>query len=57
MKLKQDWFAVPDGEIYPKLFVVGTVMTGRDLERARALGLIEEDAAKDTTRKAPKGKA
>ena len=54
MKLKQDWFAVPHGEIYPKTFAAGTVMTGRDLERAQALGLIEDE--KEARRAAKKAR-
>lgn len=42
--LKEDWLAVPAGEIYPKLFRAGDVLTGELLDRARALGLIEDKA-------------
>lgn len=42
--LKQDWLAVPEGEIYPVQFVAGDTLTGELLDRARGLGLIEDKA-------------
>jgi hypothetical protein len=39
--LKQDWLAVPEGKLYPKLFRAGTELTGELLDRAKSLGLIE----------------
>lgn len=51
--LKEDWFAVPDGEIYPQMFAKGTVLNGNMLARAKALGLVDELPA----RAAPQNKA
>jgi hypothetical protein len=42
--LKQDWLAVPEGQIYPVQFVAGETLTGELLDRARGLGLIEDKA-------------
>lgn len=42
--LKQDWFAVPEGELHPKMYLAGTVLTGELLERAEKLGLVEVKA-------------
>lgn len=42
--LKQNWFAVPDGEIYPVMYLAGTMLSGELLARARAMGLIEDQA-------------
>lgn len=50
--LKQDWFAVPDGQIYPVMFPKGTILTGEMLRRADELGLIEVKAHE----KAPENK-
>jgi hypothetical protein len=40
--LKVDWFAVPEGEIYPQMYRAGTVLSGELLDRALALGLVAE---------------
>lgn len=53
--LKHDWFAVPAGEIYPQLFPAGTVLTGELLERATALGLVDD--APEEPKRAPRRKA
>lgn len=53
--LKEDWLAVPAGEIYPKLFRAGEVLTGELLARAMNLGLIEDSAEEE--KPAPKSKA
>ncbi|MEH7827112.1 hypothetical protein [Gemmobacter denitrificans] len=52
--LKQDWFAVPEGEIHPKMFTAGTVLSGELLERAKALGLIEPLQEDEPEPKQPK---
>ncbi len=62
-KLKQDIFAVPDGEIHPKLFRAGEEVTGRVAAAAAEQGKIEQQppvAVNDTPRKRgrpPKNKA
>lgn len=50
--LKDDWFAVPAGAIYPVLYPKGTLLEGELLARARDLGLIEVKAHE----KAPENK-
>lgn len=40
--LKSDWLAAAEGEIYPKLYVAGTVLSGELLARAISLGLVKE---------------
>ena len=42
--LKKDWLAVPAGQIYPVQFKAGDVLSGELLDRAQALGLIEDKA-------------
>lgn len=42
--LKQDWLAVPEGEIYPVQFRAGDTLTGELLDRAEALGIVERKA-------------
>jgi uncharacterized protein YqgV (UPF0045/DUF77 family) len=42
MRLKADWFAATESGIHPQLYPAGTVLTGELLDRARALGLLED---------------
>lgn len=62
-KLTKDIFAVPDGEIHPKLFRSGDEVTGQVAAAAAEQGKIEQQpliAANDTPRKRgrpPKNKA
>jgi hypothetical protein len=54
--LKQDWFAVPAGEIYPQMFTAGTVLTGDLLERAKALGIVDDQPQGKAMTGAPENK-
>ena len=38
--LKEDFFAVPDGEIYPKMYRAGDAVTGQVADAARRNGLL-----------------
>ena len=51
--LKQDWLAAAEDEIHPRLYKAGTMLTGELLERARGLGIVEEEKPARRT----KGKA
>ena len=60
-KLKEDLFAVPEGEIYPKMFYAGQEATGVE-EAARKRGILCDDvpekrAPKRKAMKAPENKA
>ena len=52
-KLTADLFAVPEGEIYPKMFRAGDEATGVE-DAARKRGILEEAAPK---KRAPRVKA
>jgi hypothetical protein len=57
--LKEDWFVVPDGHIYPVMLRKGDILSGVMLEQARELGLIEEETrapANKAARKVPEKK-
>lgn len=41
--LKEDWFAAAEDEIHPRWYRAGETLTGELLDRARSLGLIEEE--------------
>lgn len=45
MKLKERFFAVPDGQIHPRWFEVGDEVTGSVLVAAKELNLVEENKA------------
>jgi hypothetical protein len=53
-KLTEDLFAVPDGEIYPRMFKAGEEVTGQVERAARSRGILE---APKPAKKAPKTKA
>jgi hypothetical protein len=40
--LLKDWLAVPEGKIYPEMFMAGSELTGELLDRASVLGLIAD---------------
>jgi len=56
-KLTEDLFAVPDGEIYPRWFRAGEVVTGEVARAALSRGILEQDAAMVETKRAPRRKA
>jgi hypothetical protein len=41
-RLTEDLFAVPDGEIYPRWFRAGEVVTGDVEQAARSRGILEQ---------------
>lgn len=45
-KLKERFFAVPDGEIHPKWFEAGEFVTGQVAKAAEELGLLQKDENK-----------
>lgn len=52
-KLTADLYAVPDGEIYPRMFKAGEEVTGEVLRSARSRGIVDEIEP----RRAPRRKA
>lgn len=57
-KLKEDHYAVPDGEIYPKMFLAGEEVTGQVAESAKQAGRLQATKAgrKAKAAKAPENK-
>ena len=56
-KLTEDLFAVPDGEIYPRWFKAGEVVTGDVARAALSRGILEGDAKMIETKRPPRRKA
>jgi hypothetical protein len=47
--LREDFFAVPDGEIYPRMFRAGETVSGQVKEAAIRMGKVIHDVAPAST--------